>query len=1095
MIERVVGCLEKRGTRLPYAAHEIPLRSYRRLHSAFWSHGAGSIDLPFWWIALLQLPQGEKASETVQEDIKPRFLDFLYPSQALAFIQKKISTESTVIRRHRQILTAHQRSRAYASLPSDALLDPSDRATPSEAKDFVRQPADEELFSDKTRAEDLKAQLDNLLLIEYGEADLSELWNVYLETQSLGLTLHPRQILRFLRCLAKSRSRVNQERLLRVFNSLPISERKSIHYSYAISTALNYGKIEAAVRFHSEALLGIHVSIGTSSLLSYTVERRFWQVAVETWQAYCNHRERNVEGSDIWVEVDAIPLRELWDRTSSAIDFAAGLTELADSGAAATAREFALQLALRSFALRDTKDDSVHDPAIMYGLKRYFTFFARRGKSTIIQRHFKPDSMVGVEYPNVDKQRQLFDKATSLQPPTYELYESATRQALSFDTRLYVMQALNFYQALRANAHITPTPSLLEALLHRIRETDSQAGILLILDDYRHYHGTLPRKMYQLAVIGLARQGHHRAIEVLFEEYCLQYGKITSSLTANSILKAHERRGGVKSVVETFEALEDRYGFKPDGRSFCAVIATHARVGDVEGASTWYNSLLESGFRPTESILVSLMAMFAKRGDLEVVKQLLGQSETYGIKTSIAMIHTLVLAHVTNGQLTDAENLVNGALESAEEIPKELHTRMWNYLLNAFAMRGDLKKVTDLHRTMRAKNIPSDSVTFAALMQGLSITQLPQAAYKILTDVMPRLGVAANSLHYAICMSGYLSVKTYSRPFTLYSEMLEKGIKPTPAVHHNLIRAAAAIDEADNLKSITTSEQQTYENARRAFEQAIEDLDPTALATTDPIKFVGANRLDESFTASYFSYLILLYGKQKATDQVKILYDRYSQVKLDFNMDIDNIPPIQMLRALMAADLKIGNNDAVDRYWELSLTGAQKLAHRAGTKYSEPGWVLPARRFILNVHLRQYMRSLINRYKHNEIPKVIEYLQNCGYELDSKTWNFYIRTLIRKNEVLLAFELCEKQLIPGWLELEPPRNNLKGYLKREQPKRLEPHRRLPAYRTMQFLAHAFWRSQSSIGGEGSYPTSRQLYDVAPETMNAVSNVTRAGYLR
>ena len=1065
MIERAVGCLENRGFHLSYAAHGIPLRSCRRLHSAFWSHGAGSIDLPSWWIALLQLPQAKEASKIIQKDIKTRFLDFLYPSQALTFIRKDTGTGSAVVRQHRQIVTAHQRSRAYASLPTDASLHPSCPAIPYEAKESPQQSADEEISRDK-REEDPRKQLDNLLSDADGKANLSGLWKTYLEIQSLALTLNPQQILEFLRCLAKSGSKVNQQRLLQVFGSLPITERKSIHYSYAITAALNCGKIEAAVRLHSEALLGTHVSIGTSSLLAYTVQQRFWQVAVETWQAYWSHKEGSIQGSDIWVGIDTIPLPELWDSALSAIDFATNLTELADSGVAAAARGFALQLALRSFAVRNTKGDSVHDA-----------------------RHLKP-SVVGLEYPNADKQRQLFEKALSLQAPTYELYESAILQALSFETRPYDAQALRFYQALRANAHITPAPDMLEALLRQSCKSRSRAGILLILDDFRFYHKTLSKRMFQLAVTGLAIQGHHTAIEILLKEYVLLHGKIVSSYIANSILEAHKRRGEVKTVVETFKSLEGCYGFKPDGTSYNTVVSTHARVGDAEGASTWYNRLLDSGFMPTQHTLVSLMAMFAKRGDLEEVEKLLRQSElTYGYETGTAMINVLVSAHLKSEKLAEAERLVNRVLETAETVPRQSLTRMWNYLLHAFAMRGDLQKVASLHQRMRANNIPSDALTFAALMQGFSIARRPGAAYKILNDIMPRLGIKATSVHYAICMGSFFKIKEYVKIFVLYSRMLENGIKPDLSVHNYLIRAAAGFDNRKGSKSTTGSDQPKYEIAREAFEQAVKDLDPTDLATTDLIQFVGETRLDEFFTSSYFSYLIFLHGKEKATDYVKIIYDKYQQTKSDLNMDVESTPPIKMLSALMAADLEEGNHDALDHYWDLCLQRARKLACRAGAEHSERGWVLPARRFILNIHLRHYMRSLIDRSKYDEIGKVIEHLHHCGFELDSRSWNFYVRTLLRSNNMLLAFETCEKELMPGWLGWEPRMDRqVRGSLNSRQPKHLEPHRRMPDYRTLVYLVAAFVDARSSLGAEGDIPSSQQLYNVAPKSVDAATSL-------
>ena len=382
--------------------------------------------------------------------------------------------------------------------------------------------------------------------------------------------------------------------------------------------------------------------------------------------------------------------------------------------------------------------------------------------------------------------------------------------------------------------------------------------------------------------------------------------------------------------MESFKGLEQRYGFKPNLHSFNILIRTHTRVGDVEGASTWFNNLLSSGFKPNQYTLVPLMAMFAKRGDLEAVKQLLRQSETYRIETNIAMIDSIVLAQVNNDQLVAAETLVHEALETVENVPRSSRTRMWNYLLNAFAMRGDLDKVTDLHRTMRANNIPSNATTFAALMHGLSIKRQPTAAHRVLTEVMEQLAIVPSALHYAICMSGYLLVKNNRRVFTLYAEMLNKEVKPDIAVHNLLIRAAANIDNDGSKEKGKGADQQKYEFARHTFDQVLKDLDPVELATTEPIKFVGTNRVDESFTSSYFSYLIFLHGKQKAMDQVKDLYDRFNKTKSALQMDIESTPPIQMLSALMVAHLNVNDYEAVNECWETSLKKARKLACRAG---------------------------------------------------------------------------------------------------------------------------------------------------------------------
>lgn len=954
--------------------------------------------------------------------------------------------------------------------------------------EISHHPQAEDALDHKLHAETLLVRLDQLLLVDDHEASHTELWKIYLDLRNRSVTLHPRQIVKLLRRLARSDSKEDLKRLLELFDSIPKEGRKSIHYSYAISAALNHDDLEASVRLHAEALSSVHVPIGTSSLLSYVIERELWQVAIETWQAYWSHEEVYPQRTDIWIGVDTIPLPELWSRASSAIDFAAGMTDLADSSAAAASREFALQLTLRSFALRSSTNDDVHKTTNVYGLRRVKVF--RDPNRQFHSRLLKP-GVVETQHPNVDRHQQLFDKAIRLQAPTAKLYEAAIYQVLSFKSLLHTTRALGYYQIFRENAHTIPTPELLETLLDQLCAIHSEAGILLILNDYRYYHRKLSLKAFRKAIPAFAFQGNRKAVEDLLNELVAWKGKIENSSIANAILHVCIRRGEVKRAVESFHEIESRYGFKPDSSSFNAVIETHARVGDMEGASAWYNRLLENNLKPNGRTLIPLMAMFAKRGDLDSVQQLLRQSEVYGVETDIAMIDTLVLAQVKNDQLETAETLVYDALETVEKVPHKSRTRMWNYLLNAFALRGNLDKITTLHRKMRDEKIPSNATTFAALMHGLSIKRQPAAAYRVLTEIMPQLGFLPTALHYAICMSGYLLNKSYRRIFTLYADMLERDVRPDMSVHNVLIRAAVAIDSQKKQLTDAAPDQQRYELARQTFEQALKDQDPKLLATTDPIKFVGVNRLDVSFSSSYFSYLIFVFGTRKAMEDVKNLYKRFDDTKRDLRMDIEDIPPIQMLSALMVANLGDKDYEAVDQCWEMSLDGARKLARRFGARISEPGWVLPARRFILNVHLRIYLRSLVLRSRHKDIPQLLEQLHQCGYELDSKTWNYYIQILVQDDQVLLAFELCEKELMSGWKGWEPSNvRYVKKVLHYRQPKQLEPRRRLPSYETLVYLAAAFVDAQSSVSVGGGKPMSQQLFHVAPKTVDAVYHLPR-----
>ena len=98
MLERAKACLRS-GVREPLrCANGISPRTARLLHSTFWSHGAGDLDLSPWAVPMSAVPHdlllrhdrptpSSKVFETSTVDSAPEkgvFLEFLYPSQALS---------------------------------------------------------------------------------------------------------------------------------------------------------------------------------------------------------------------------------------------------------------------------------------------------------------------------------------------------------------------------------------------------------------------------------------------------------------------------------------------------------------------------------------------------------------------------------------------------------------------------------------------------------------------------------------------------------------------------------------------------------------------------------------------------------------------------------------------------------------------------------------------------------------------------------------------------------------------------------------------------------------------------------------------------
>lgn len=116
MLERATACIESKGCHILRTAPKLP-RVQRPLHSSFWCHGVGEIDLPSWWSSSFGHSEFQNTVERQQcgETAKQRltagllgdgFLEFLYPIKTLRLVQKLTPRDA------RQIQSRTYRQRA-----------------------------------------------------------------------------------------------------------------------------------------------------------------------------------------------------------------------------------------------------------------------------------------------------------------------------------------------------------------------------------------------------------------------------------------------------------------------------------------------------------------------------------------------------------------------------------------------------------------------------------------------------------------------------------------------------------------------------------------------------------------------------------------------------------------------------------------------------------------------------------------------------------------------------------------------------------------------------------------------------------------------
>lgn len=1110
MLERATGCLKTGGRRLLRTPRRS-LRSHRSLHSAFWCHGAGDIDLPSWWISLLQLPPKErsslpnKATDQATDGASLQllgggFLDFLYPAKTLASLHKYASKGSAYPRTRLQKL-----SRPYTSAAVGLQLDDNSGVDNTETPNLTLKPEHKyvppigDLSKDRVgNAVDLDAieghqvsslpvqvletnprignRLQNIEqpVVNNGVPTLSQsitlareydqAWQKYtaLETQSAdGPSDELSALLEELRVRGSVLKAVRARRILTLFGTMSLEKRRSAHYDSAIQAALHLDKLQTAVALHREALSRLQGSFGTSSLLLYAVEHDNWQVAIGTWEAYWQEKQLYFERPDLWKDVDCMDLELLMDKALAVADLATGTTDATGWKANVKVRNFASQLMLRAFS-------------------RYNTMF------------------------DLAKHTDLFARFLTLTEPTSEHFQIAINQLLSVKRPDCSKAAVKLYWELRKIQGLTPQPKLIEEILVKLTENHS-FEVLKVFDDFRRYHKVPSKRSFRLTVVEMAFQGDAKAVHSLFEEYIVHFGYPTDPKIYLQLLYVYFRRGETQEVVRMFNKLSSSFGFTPTVACWNIVISAHSRVSDVEGALHWYNKLLESDLQPDAFTFTTMMSMYANRGDVEAVEDLLRHCEEQKIKKSIPMIDAMVLAYINNEELNQAERLAEQALSMDLTGSR---TRMWNTLLNAYALRSDLEKVYNLYSRMQKAHIYSDGITYAALMQSLCISHQPLAAHKILRVVMPREGIRVTALHYAVVMGGLLATKEYDKVFRVYNRMLKRNINPSFNTQNLLIKAASFLDISENEKEGRVGESTTFKQAEELLDQVVESIDPMDIAAKEPMKAIGSQRLDEAYSTAHFEYLIFLYGQQNAIHKVAELYDKYiaTTKKLQEHLNTDAAqkvqgdmmasPPTKMLSALMVAHIRSQEYEEVERCWYLAMEKAEPLARRSkSTDLSKPGWVLPSRRTILSIPLLHYMKSLVAQGRVNDIQSVIDHLHSCGYALDNKAWNLYVQSLAANGQQVKAFKVCEKELMPGWTgwgyRSAKYSTQLKRRIHASQPKAWQPSERMPTYKTLVLLAGAYidLRSRYAFAGAGN-TTMVDLHRTAPGVVKAVNDMPR-----
>ncbi|RMY34912.1 hypothetical protein D0866_04951, partial [Hortaea werneckii] len=1065
MLERAKACLHSGARDSLRCAQSAPghhhhhhhhHRSTRTLHSSFWTHGAGDLELPPWLLSSnpahglsahgdssggksgIRKRRGRESTATVEASDGSLFLDFLYPPQALAWLnntggQPREKWEGRNARRLPDGFV--QTSRGYASRaysqPAQAQAHDEIERNGHRRDDTSRRPGPShplvgELMSEAGRAEeagkgsasdpeegrDITQELLGLSG-DHGEEQtdaMAKLRNTmfasrdsYKRLQSDKALLLSDRVLGLydsLQDFDREDSRLKVELLCwlapytttqaealctELYRTIPIGERTLPVYQAALNVFLRRGRHVQALILHKEALQNIgNGDQVTKTFFTYALLEHRWPLAMNIESQHqaalaSSQRDGGASKSNMfWFQVSQIP-----QLLPHAMEFAKYLKSLAQ---AKTDNEQVYTFARRFIREALLQEFESSEPA------KYKTSVAPQGGSSLAKHE------IGRLFGHL---RGLNDAA--------KLYERLLFSMISLNRRYpypHIHRIVSFvYKELRKKGASEG---------HRVDE-----GILLtLLDRLTHFWGALAVK----------REIHHSV--------------------------------SVNQLVRDWEADHGKVSF--DGVSH--LLRWYSSQGDSANFGMWWGYLLQHypDFTARKPLLANKIYLHARRADLAKA------TEAFGEQREASFYGSLIQALVNSGDMEEAETVLKEALvEVRSARVRGSLTGSFNIIITAYALRRDVDATMQTYRWMKSENIRLDSETFGALIQALSSYRQTHAAFKILRVVMPEHGCRPTAFHYALCMTGFINQKMFKEALEVHKHMTTRKIKPSISSNAAYLEARARKEEIE--KNLWGRRDHSWDSRDRLNEtmkdlkRLLQKFGEGDNAVKHPQHRLGPGTRVRSVSGAYFSTLIYIHGQTRCFAAVKQLLEEYRSHGRKVTGTTDIQAPIDMIGALMMAHLTAGQHDEVERCWDLAKEQANEISKtepvpqlktpNEDAELEEPGDILqlqppsdaqeagfqmnskstlpsestadkgatastkraqtlmpsndqsdpttpkpsPGRSYILTRPLRFYLYSLGAQQRMRDMLTIVSRLFTQGYTMDNPTWNAFIQLLCQSS--------------------------------------------------------------------------------------------------
>jgi pentatricopeptide repeat-containing protein PET309 len=669
---------------------------------------------------------------------------------------------------------------------------------------------------------------------------------------------------------------------------------------------------------------------------------------------------------------------------------------------------------------------------------------------------------------------------------------------------------------------------LLTQLFDRAVTFEMIESVEYLLEELAHFQGKPPIAAYREALKVYAKTGDVSKVHRTFDRLVADHGNPKSRRLLSPILSVHARLGDVSETKRQFDRISAEFGLQPNTVCWNILIQAYVTAGDLPGAASTFAKMMKKGETPSSHTFGTIMALFAKRGDIQNVSRLIDEARKMKVEVTRPMMDTVVRVYLKNDKHDHAEKLVCATWKTATGGSP---VQLWNTLLWHHAFKVQKRYFSRILGEIGKHGLKPDAGTYSAIIFAHAITQQPDEARSVLRK-MAKAGIEPTEQHYSIVMFAYMKRRNRDMVHVILHEMQTRFGRVGMSASLVNLKMQIERDLENAKRADTPAENLSFPHAEKALMTSINqfngDPSPTKMPSID-----ASGSARQHFPAVHYQHLIQAYGNEAAIDKAREALGQYLQsVQSTSSSDEKMVKlPFGFIKALMSAHLKAHEFDKVEEYWKILWPGITTFASRfdldqilpvaptvteTGRTGRTKSEVLSSQQFILDAPLHMYMRSLASENNYRKLHRVVSKVQEAGFVLTASNWSTYIELLTvsdDRSEQIQAFKLFEKMFqpkFPGWfymkrgfglrpagsaatlLDLEgrvgltAPRRVM-GKIARRHWLRIHPDYMHPSYRTIVYLARRLKSIRASSIEDGS-GTLSELFETTPGTIQILADM-------